>query len=450
MKKNNLLVSLLSIMILSACGGNSSTSTSNSASSSNTPSSSSSSLNSNSTSMPSSTSSSIVSSSSSVFTGPVYGEETELIISEYVEGTGMDKAIEVYNFTDKEVDLSNYTINQYRSDYVPTVTVQLEGILAPKSTYVVAYEGSSDEVLEKANQTDIGLYFTGKNAISLNNKGKIVDVIGYIGYALDYAKDMTLVRKVDHMEPRQKFDEYDWIRYAPDNFKYLGDATNSATPEELLAGPVLESQYTDNQQYSFKKPDSQLAGGLAVKASIRNNIDGDTTDLLIEDSQFNPKEFMTKTSYYGLVGGKYWVRVRYQAVDTPESYSTNIQEFGLMAKYYTAYLQNKADVLYLQSVLDDSLLCNYGRVMGYVWAGRDTLVNYETIKHGYSTVSFNFHYGLTSRDIPYESYMYNAMLYAQRNKLGLYGEKDPYWNYETGTPYCDENCKNYWETGEIK
>ena len=377
-----------------------------------------------------------------------YGDDTDLLISEYVEGTGMDKAIEVYNFTDKEVDLSEYTINQYKSELTPSVTVQLKGKLAPKATYVVAYDGSSDAVLSKADLTDFGLLFSGKNAISLNKNNKIVDVIGFIGYTLDYAKDMTLVRKVDQMEPRHNFDEYDWIRYAPDNFNYLGNATNSVTPEELLKGPVLEEKYTNDQLYSFKDPNGSLAGGLAVKASIKNNIDGDTTDLYLEDSQLDPSTFMTDKRYYGLANGKQWVRVRYQAVDTPESYPGNIQEFGITAKFYTAYLQNKADVLFVQSVQGDSLLCNYGRLMGYVWAGRDTLVNYESIKHGYSTVAFNFHYGLTSRDIPYESYMYNAMLYAKRNKLGLYGEKDPYWNYDTNKSLCEyKECENIFENG---
>ena len=419
MRKKCLLMSLLSIMVLSGCQ------------------------------VGVSNSSSKVESTSTFLTAVEYSDDTDLLISEYVEGTGMDKAIEIYNFSDKNVDLSEYAVNQYRSDYNPTATVCLTGTLAPKETYVVAYNGSKQEILDKADITDPNLYFTGKNAISLTKNGKVVDVIGYIGYALDFAKDMTLVRKVDQMTPRHSFDEYDWIRYAPDNFNYLGDATNSCTPEELLAGPVLENKYTDNQQYSFvSKENSSFGGGLAVKVSIKNNIDGDTTDLYIEDSMINPSTFMTKTSYYGTVNKKSWLRVRYQSVDTPDSYPVNMQEFGLMAKYYTHYLQNKAEVMYLQSVMDDSLLCNYGRFMGYVWAGRDTLVNYESIKHGYSTVSFNNHYGLTSRDIPYESYMYNAMLYAKMNELGLYGEKDPYWDYDKNVSYCESmNCGNYFENG---
>ena len=444
MKSKNYILSLLSILILAGCQGGKVSSTNKETSSSSVSSTVISSTTSSTTSTTISSSSTVSSSS----TGVQYSTDTDLLISEYVEGTGLDKAIEVYNFSDKEVDLSEYAINQYRSDYVPTVTVPLQGKLAPKETYVIAYEGSSEEVTSKADLLDIGLYFTGKNAISLTKNGKVVDIIGYIGYAIDYAKDMTLVRKVDQMYPRHDFDEYDWIRYAPDNFNYLGDATNSCTPEELLAGPVLEEKYTDLAEYPIA--DGTLGAGGAFRVSIKNNIDGDTTDLYVENSTVNPRNFMHNQSYYGTDNGKYWLRVRYQAVDTPESYPGNIQEFGITAKYYTAFLQNKADQIYLQSVLGDSLVCNYGRFMGYVWAGTDTLVNFESIKHGYSTITFNFHYDLTSRDIPYESYMYNAMLYAKRNKLGLYGEKDPYWNYDTNSSYCEgsKNCENMFETGK--
>lgn len=429
MKKNNLALTIISILSLVGCVNNNSSTNEISNSSTNT------------------TNNSSNSSSTIPITSVVYGDETDLIISEYVEGTGMDKAIEVYNISNKEIDLSEYTINQYRSDYIPTVTISLKGTLAAGETYVISYDGSSEEVLAKTDLTDIGLYFTGKNAISLNKNGKVVDVLGYIGYALDYAKDMTLVRKVDRMEPRHQYDEYDWIRYAPDNFNYLGNSENSATPEELLAGPILEEKYTDLAEYPVY--DGTLGAGGAFKVSVKQNIDGDTSDFYIENSTVDISSVMTNKSYYGTSSGKKWLRVRYQAVDTPESYPGNIQEFGKMAAFYTAYLQNKATSLYLQSVLGDSLVCNYGRFMGYVWADKDTLVNYESIKHGYTTITFNFHYGLTSRDIPYESYMYNARLYAQRNKLGLYGEKDPYWNYDTNSSYCESNtCQNIFETGK--
>ena len=73
MKKNSLLFSLISLLVLTGCpfnSGNASSSSSNS-------------------------------NSANVMTSLVYGDETDLIITEYVEGTKRDKAIEVYNFTDK-------------------------------------------------------------------------------------------------------------------------------------------------------------------------------------------------------------------------------------------------------------------------------------------------------------------------------------------------------------
>ena len=68
MKNKSLLLSILSLMILSGCQGKSSNSESSN-----------------------------VSSTSTYLTAVEYSDETDLLISEYVEGTGMDKAIEIYN-----------------------------------------------------------------------------------------------------------------------------------------------------------------------------------------------------------------------------------------------------------------------------------------------------------------------------------------------------------------
>ena len=120
----------------------------------------------------------------------------------------------------------------------------------------------------------------------------------------------------------------------------------------------------------------------------------------------------------------------------------------MMAKYYTAFIQNKADVIYIQTVKDDSLLGNFGRLLAYIWADKDTMVNYETIKAGYSVSGYSYHFDMMYKDIPYESYFYNANLYARKNKLGRYGEKDPYWNYSSGKSYCEKlTCGNYFENG---
>lgn len=433
MKNNIKLISILSIMILAGCG---------------TKNSSSEQINTSSNSIISSSvsnNSENKNSSESMFTN-----DTKLLISEYVEGSGdNNRAIELYNFSNEEVNLNEYTIAHYKREYTPDSQVILSGTLKAKETFVVVTATADAELKEKADLVSEDLFFTGKGAVALMHNGKVADSLGYISLYAEYAVDTTLVRKVDYLNPRPEYDAYDWIKYATDNFKYLGNVENSVTPEELLNGPCLDDKYLDLEQYPFYYNDgnSNRGGGGAVSGSVRNNIDGDTSDLFVNG--INPKDFMTSSNYYGTLNGKTWLRARYYGVDTPESGgNAGIQEFGMMAKYYTAFIQNHADVIYVQTVKDDSLLGNFGRLLAYIWADRDTLVNYETIKAGYSVSGYSYHFDMMYKDIPYESYFYNANLYARKNKLGRYGEKDPYWNYSSGKSYCETlTCGNYFENG---
>lgn len=376
--------------------------------------------------------------------------ETKLLISEYIEGSGENnKAIEIYNFSDEEVDLSEYKIAHYRRETTPDSTVALSGTIKAKETFVVVADSSdSQELRSKADLISKDLFFTGKGVVALLLNDEIVDSLGYLTYYNEYAADVTLVRKVDYLNPRVEYDAYDWIKYAKDNYKYLGNVENSVTPEELLNGPCLDDKYLDLNAYPFyyNTGNALKGGGGAVKGAVKSNIDGDTSDLYVEG--INPSEFM-ESKYYGTTSKGTWLRARYYGVDTPESGGVGgIQEFGMMAKYYTAYIQNNAENMYIQTVKDDSLLGNFGRLLGYIWADKDTMVNYETIKAGYSVSLFDTHYDMMYKDIPYESYFYNANLYARKNKLGRYGEKDPYWNYDAKKSYCEfVSCGNYFENG---
>ncbi|MBW7867319.1 MAG: T9SS type A sorting domain-containing protein [Brumimicrobium sp.] len=64
---------------------------------------------------------------------------SELFISEYLEGLGNNKALEIYNPTDNTIDLSNYFVVRYdNGSSTPTVlnAVQLTGTIAPKDVHV--------------------------------------------------------------------------------------------------------------------------------------------------------------------------------------------------------------------------------------------------------------------------------------------------------------------------
>ncbi|NRA94302.1 MAG: lamin tail domain-containing protein, partial [Psychroserpens sp.] len=68
-----------------------------------------------------------------------FGQMTDLIISEYGEGSSNNKYIEIYNGTGSAVDLSNYRIWRIANGGSwPEASYQLSGILANGDTYIVA------------------------------------------------------------------------------------------------------------------------------------------------------------------------------------------------------------------------------------------------------------------------------------------------------------------------
>ena len=38
---------------------------------------------------------------------------------------------------------------------------------------------------------------------------------------------------------------------------------------------------------------------------------------------------------------------------------------------------------------------------------------------------------MSYKGITYSNYLYNIQLYAEKQKVGIWGEKDPYWDYTT-------------------
>ncbi len=145
---------------------------------------------------------------------------TDLFISEYVEGSGNNKAIEIFNGTGAAVDLSVYSLKQayngtgFTAD--PVNTLVLSGSLASGDVYVVANNGATlAEIISAADlKLDYGtaagqkvVTFNGNDAIGLFKNDVLIDVIGTPttdpGTAWDVAavvgatKDHTLVRKAN-------------------------------------------------------------------------------------------------------------------------------------------------------------------------------------------------------------------------------------------------------------
>lgn len=105
-----------------------------------------------------------------------------LIISEYIEGSGNNKAIELYNATESDIDLS--TIQMYRANNGSATwqdTLDLSGTLAAGEFYLIANPSADAAILDKADITDEITFYNGDDALALVQDGTIIDVIGVLG-----------------------------------------------------------------------------------------------------------------------------------------------------------------------------------------------------------------------------------------------------------------------------
>lgn len=74
--------------------------------------------------------------------GSVYAQDcSDLFISEYIEGTANNKAVEIYNPTNSIIELNRYYIVRYsngQSTYTEGGITQLQGFIQPRGTFVIA------------------------------------------------------------------------------------------------------------------------------------------------------------------------------------------------------------------------------------------------------------------------------------------------------------------------
>jgi hypothetical protein len=109
------------------------------------------------------------------------GDCNNLFFSEYVEGTNNNKAIEIYNPTTSDIDLSNYSIFKSTDGGVTESAYPLSGIVNAGGVFVVANPSANAGILNEADITDAFFDFNGNDALALLNVTDTIDAIGKIG-----------------------------------------------------------------------------------------------------------------------------------------------------------------------------------------------------------------------------------------------------------------------------
>ena len=232
---------------------------------------------------------------------------SDLLISEMIEGSSNNKAVEIYNGTGAAIDLAagGYNVQMYfNGAATSSQTIALTGTVADGGTHVLAHGASVATILAKANQTNSGSWYNGDDAIVLRKGTTVLDVVGQIGFdpgtqwgaGNASTADNTIRRKAavctgdavgsDAFDPAGE-----WDGYANDTFDGLGthtascggggtptdpEASGSAGPAALAAG---DATLLTVAVVPGTNPDST---GITVQADL-TAIGGGAADAFFDD-----------------------------------------------------------------------------------------------------------------------------------------------------------------------
>lgn len=187
--------------------------------------------------------------------------ETGLFFSEYIEGSSNNKAIEIYNPTGADVDLTPYVVKLASNGNEWGNTLDLTGTLEAGDVYVIANSSADQAILDVADVTSNVTYYDGNDALGLFKSDELIDAIGNQGES-DYwdvagvsegLSEHTILRKTGITIGNPDWDasagtneeDSEWIVYDQDYIDDLGSHSTTLSDEaEILSftfGAAIDS-----------------------------------------------------------------------------------------------------------------------------------------------------------------------------------------------------------------
>ena len=228
------------------------------------------------------------------------GCASDLLISEYCEGSGYNKYVEIYNGTGADVNMADYSIVIYSNGSSSGNSITLNNVtLASGDVYILANNQADQQILDQADQTSSSVSFNGDDAVVLEHNGTAIDQIGVVGEdpgsGWDVAgvstatRDHTLVRKSSVTSGTTDWstsagtdaDNSQWIVYAQDFLDSLGthymqcSSTSCSEPTAQATNLTIDSYDNTSISLSWTNGDGDYRIVLAKQGSA---VDGEPTD----------------------------------------------------------------------------------------------------------------------------------------------------------------------------
>lgn len=154
---------------------------------------------------------------------------TDLYLSEYVEGSSNNKALEIKNETGVSISLSTYSIRkQSNGAGAWGAGLTLTGTLANGGKFVIVNSAISSACYNTASANlstaSTEMAFNGNDPVGLFKNGVLIDVVGtFNGGTANFAADVTLRRKTTATAPKATYAAADWDSFGVDNCADLGN-----------------------------------------------------------------------------------------------------------------------------------------------------------------------------------------------------------------------------------
>jgi hypothetical protein len=228
---------------------------------------------------------------------------TDLYFSEYIEGSGINKALEIYNPSGSAIDLSTYRVELYVNGSATTTTARtlnLVGTLNAGEVYVIANASPQIDaaITAQKDTTHEVCSFNGDDALALFNGSTQIDGIGVIGtdpgssWVVDTGatEEYTLVRKANITSGNTTWTgagDTEWTAYSQNDFSYLGaHTTDGCVSSSPLVSSITISEDTiclgSSINYSIS-----VSGGTAPYSVSVDFGDGSSSSTLTGSQTYN-------------------------------------------------------------------------------------------------------------------------------------------------------------------
>jgi endonuclease I/chitodextrinase len=146
----------------------------------------------------------------------------ELFFSEFIEGSGNNKALEIANLTINAIDLSGYSIKKQSNGAGGWINeLTLSGTVNVNDVFVIIHfqaadanlTSQADLVAPQGSNYGAPLNFNGNDAVGLFKNGVLIDIVGVLDETAKNFEDMTLRRKLTITSPNTTYTDSEWDQY---------------------------------------------------------------------------------------------------------------------------------------------------------------------------------------------------------------------------------------------